>query len=264
MNRAWMLLSLFLAAPAWAGITLETSTPKLRSTVQIQGERLRLDQSNAEGVRSMLVDNGSKTLTVLNTRAKTYRQIDAQRIAVASAAERQRVEEALAKMPAVQRERVAEALRRSGQGGSGLASSTEESPSQQIRFEAMGRKDQVAGYACEWYRGYQGGRVFGESCYIPYEATGASRDELKSAQKTLELLRVIWARMGRDETPDPGWDKAPGFPGIRVPFSPTGQRKDEERLVSIKQGAIGPEVLAIPSDYVPDGQKPAPKPPPVP
>jgi hypothetical protein len=126
------------------------------------------------------------------------------RIATVSAVERKHVEQALAKMPPVQRERMQEALRKSGQGGAGEAGGP-------VRFEAMGKTGEVAGYPCSWHRAFLGNR-------------------------------------------------APGFPGIRVPISPSGQRKDEERLVKFTQGPIAPDLLLVPAGYTPVGDAPRPPP----
>jgi hypothetical protein len=233
----------------WAGVTFETKGPKGQSTIRMEGDKLRVDQQTAQdGERSVLVDNQARTLTVLNPKEKTYADLELDRLESSVAeTDDSRLNQALAKLPPEQRKRVEESIRQhSGKGGAGSVEATPKGP---VKFQAMGKKDKVAGYPCDWYRVERDGKPLAEACYVPFSATGLTKEDFAPVLKTVETLRTLSARFGRGEPGTPEWDKAPGFPGIRVPLSASGERGDEERLVSLKKGPIPVELLQVPSDY---------------
>src|SRR5262249_41211774 len=121
-----------------------------------------------------------------------------------------RMAEAMSKLPPEQRAKVEAAQQKAGDARKG------------VKLEPLGKKDKVAGFPCEWYRAVREGKPFAEACYIPFSATGLTREDFAPMMKTVESLRGLSARLGQgEESANPEWDKAPGFPGIRVSISPT-------------------------------------------
>jgi hypothetical protein len=238
---------LFAAHPAWAGVTFETQSPKGQSTIRMEGDKFRVDQHSPDGDRSVLVDNQARTLTVLNPKEKTYSELELDRLeTTATESDDTKLNQALSKLPPEQRKRVEESIKqRSGKGGAG----GELVPQGPVTFYTLNKKDKVAGYPCEWYRVERDGKTAAEVCYIPFSATGLVKEDFAPVLKTMETLRTLSARFGRGEAGIQEWEKAPGFPGIRIPFGVSGEKRDEERLVSLKKGPVPADLLQVPSDY---------------
>ena len=252
MNReraGWLVVTSMLSLvglPAMAGVRFETKAGAEQNVYRMEGAKFRVEQKGADGARTILVDNAQRTLTLLNDVQKSYQTMKLDQLEQMGQQDDKRLEEALAALPPDQRE----AVRASSKGKSGKAG--------EIKFVALNKKDKVAGYSCDWYRGTRDSMPFVEGCFIPWAATGISSKEVEPLFKTIEALQALSARLGRGGEPTPGADKAPGFPAIRIPLAPSGTKGTEERLVSLKKEAVPAADLAVPKGYEASAAPPAP------
>jgi len=116
----------------------------------------------------------------------------------------------------------------------------------QWKFEPLGSKKTVNGFACEMYRVLLDGAVHEEDCISPWSAGLVDRASFSGLEKFAESMEdgagVMRGTM-------PLFHQFPGLPITRVVISPSGERSEEHQVKSISHGAIAASLFAPPAGY---------------
>jgi len=113
------------------------------------------------------------------------------------------------------------------------------------KFEPLGEKKTVNGFACQMYRGLLDGKPHEEDCISPWSAGLVKRSEFAGLEKFGESIN---ADLGV-ENGMPLFHQYPGFPISRVVLDAAGARGEEQQVKSIKPGALAPGLFAPPAGY---------------
>ena len=118
------------------------------------------------------------------------------------------------------------------------------------KFESMGQKKTINGFACEMYRVSEDGKVREEQCVSPWSAGLVKKSDFAGIQKFAESMMDDFGgtRGHSGEHLRAASEKAPGIPIPRVPIEENGQRGEEEQIKT--QARLDPGVgVAIPAGY---------------
>lgn len=226
---------------ARAGLILTVESKGQRSTLSIEGNRVRFDAPEAAGISATIFDGDARKLLMVNSAERSWMEMT----------------EADLKALAAQL-RAATAAAPGQKPGSHAGGGPEASKPRQ-KYEPMGKKDTVAGLRCEWYRERVGDKVEAEACYIPWGAGTLSRKDFAPFIQMGELMEPLTAAAsaeeGRDDLRRLIAD-APGFPAVQVTTSEDGSR-EEERLVKLERTSVPAERFRPPAGYR-KAEKPSP------
>jgi Domain of unknown function (DUF4412) len=244
------IAALLLSAGARAAVTIVsqrgTSPP---ATMSIDGLHMRMDNpARNEKVSVVLIDAGTKRLVIIDERNKTYMEItpeDRQRIRDQAEAMRAQMGERMKNMPPEQRKKMEQAMGPLG-GAPGARKPHD------WKFEPMGSKRTVNGFACEMYRISDAGKVKDEVCVSPWSAGLVKREDFAGLAKFGEEMSEEMGQ-GAAESRDGGLfmrlDKAPGIPISRTSIQADGTRREEEQVQSIKRGSLPASLFVVPAGF---------------
>lgn len=220
------------AAPtARAGVTITSEhEDKSQIVLVLEGNKVRSEDTREGGVISIFDGDARKMIHVMVSE-KTYTEMTEADMR----AMRARMDAALAQMPPEQR-----AQAQAGMGGKPGAKAAR----QPTRYERMGKTETVAGHRCEWYREHKESGVVSEGCYVPWGPATLTREDLRPLKKMSDFFEAF---MPGESTVEQELDAAPGFPAIQVEMH--GEKRDVQRLVSIKRGSVGAERFRPPAGY---------------
>jgi hypothetical protein len=118
------------------------------------------------------------------------------------------------------------------------------------KFEPIGQKKTVNGFACDMYRVSEDGKVREEQCVSPWSAGLVKKSDFAGIQQFAEsMMDDFGGARGRSNSIFTRMEKAPGIPISRVPIEANGQRGEEEQIKSIKRGSIPSSAFEIPAGY---------------
>src|SRR5688572_24108489 len=147
------------------------------ATITVDGERIRMEgmTSGQRAGRSsaMIVDAAAKKMIMLDAEKKAYREIteaDAKQMKERMDGARAQMAERMKNVPPEHRKQAEEMMARMGGGGPGG-----EAP--EVKYEALGTKKKIAGFACEMYRVQVGARSSSESCFAPWSSNLITKAE---------------------------------------------------------------------------------------
>ena len=225
------------------------------STIYADGDRLRMDFSpdataglKGHGPGSgapgfMIVDAAARKVTMANDRDKTFTEItedDLKRMK----AMRAQMAERLKNMTPEQRAQMQTMM---GPGAAQLLSGGEAKP-HEWKFEPLGGKKTVNGFACETYRVLLDGVPQEEDCISPWSAGLVKRAEFSGLEKFGESMNENLG-LGRGAGAMPLFHQYPGMPISRVVLEAGGARGEEHQVKSISHGAIPANLFAAPAGY---------------
>jgi hypothetical protein len=226
---------------ARAGVTLVFKRgAQSASTISIDGPSMRID---GLGASAIVFDAAGKRQIVINEADKSYLVItaeDVRRSRLRMAEARAQSEARLKSMPPEQRKKFEAMVGKKipfGPMGAG-----------KVKFERMNAKKTVAGFPCEMYRVLVDDTPRSEECVAAWGANLVQKSDLAGLRPFFEELAKAGG-MGGDQDFLTQMQKAPGFPVARVPLLDGGVRGEEERLESVKRGAVPAERFAIPTGY---------------
>jgi hypothetical protein len=247
---------------ARAGVTIVVQRADTGpSTVYVEGTQLRADMPvpaapHANGPPSkghaavVLLDAARKRQIMIDETNKTYTEIteeDRKRMRSQMESMRGQMQEQLKSLPPEQRKKMEAAL-----GAMGASSPTPgaHKPSE-WKYEALGAKKTVNGFACEMYRVTEDGHAREEVCISPWSAGLVKKDDFVALAKFGEEMMT---EMGLDKKAASGsvlgrLNKAPGLPITRVSIDEDGKRSGEEQIKSIKRGSLDASLFAVPAGY---------------
>jgi hypothetical protein len=227
------VIALCAAAPptARAGVTLTIENQDKTQTVMVlDGNKMRSEDSRGGGVISIFDGDARKMIHVMVSQKSYMEMTEADMKAM-----RAQVEAILAQAPPEQRARM-----EAGMGGKPGAKAARPA----TKYERMGKTETVAGHRCEWYREHAEGQVKSEACYVPWGPDTLTREDLRPMKKMSEFMEAF---MPGESTLQEELDAAPGFPAVHVDMQ--GDKRETQRLVSIKRGSVGADTFRPPAGF---------------
>ncbi len=234
---AFFVLVALLSPPAQAGLVISVQESDGRSTLYVEGKKLRMEKVGERPHVAIFDGDASKFLQV-DPEARTYSEMtraDGQAIAA-------RLREAMARMPPEQRERMEAML--------GKAPRTRHDS----KYEATGAHETVAGFRCDGYRKLRDGKLTEEGCFIPWSAGAVTKEDLAGLfelGKFMDqmLAGIPGARGGVTDQIYGELERAPGFPAVVAHVDPSGTRGKEQRLLNLKRTSVPSDQFAVPAGY---------------
>ena len=237
------LVALLGAGAASGGTVIETqSSDDGDSRMMVSGQQLRMESDgrfmlfNAATEEMRFVDPASKSYTVMTRE-------DVEQVAQRIEQMRQQMEKQLQNVPEDQRA----AMRKQMQS---MMPGTAERP--EIRVEATGGSDQVAGASCELAKVYRGGQAAQEVCVADPEAVGIPASDFESIMGMFDFFDEIAGAMG-------GSDSKMGAREMRTMMEQLGGMPVRARglqdsgsnweIVGVRQESIADDRFTVPSGY---------------
>jgi hypothetical protein len=247
-----ILLAAVVAAPllasarAHAGVTLVMQRGKdPDSTLYVDGDKMRMENPKSSGERTVVIDAAARHMLIINDAERSYSEMteaDLDRAASMIASRRAMMQEQFKSMPPEQRARMEKMM-----GGA------DDKP-HALKFEKMGGKKTISGFACEMYRVTDDGQPKEEDCIAPWSAAVLTRADFAGLRKFSEdMAKKLGVMAGPRNRIFEQFDKFPGFPVVRHSLEP-GQGEDEQ-LKSVKRGSIPASMFEVPAGYT---KKPSP------
>jgi hypothetical protein len=231
---------------AQAGLTINTqrgSDPV--ATLYVEGDHFKADEPKHEKASTVIIDAKAKTVTVVDATKHTYTVMtdeDRKRMRAQMDAMRAQMQERMKNMPPAQRARMESMM---GPAGAGQAGKTHD-----WKFDSMGQKRTINGFACDMYRVSEDGQVREEQCVSPWSAGLVKKTDFAGIQQFAEaMMDEFGGARARSGSIFSRMEKAPGIPISRVPIEANGQRGEEDQIKSIKRGAVPASVFAVPAGY---------------
>jgi hypothetical protein len=268
MNRWMTLWVLCSAAQSWAGVTMVNDRAGSKSTVSMEGNKLRLETERSGRPMTVLFDGDAQKLWMLDDAAKSYRTIDPQTMqpardqqaktdAMASGQRAQadaQMQAALAQMPPERRAMVeAQMKQRQTSGGpaapptAGASPGSSAGPAPSIDYKATGQHKKVAGHECDTYRELQDGKPKADGCYIPLARLGLTKDDFKAIDAFTQFRQSHFGGMGGPALPSV--TTAPGIPAERTELDDSGAPGTSSKMVSISTAKVPDDRFQLPAGY---------------
>jgi len=192
----------------------------------------------------VIVDAVARKMVMVNDREKTFTEItedDMKRMKAQLQAARAQMAERTKNMSPEQRAQMESMM---GPAAKQMLSGDSKPP--QWKFEPLGSKKTVNGFACEMYRVLLDGVVEEEDCISPWSAGLVDRAAFSGLEKFAASMED---GVGAMRGAMPMFHQFPGLPITRVVISPGGERSEEHQVKSISHGAIAASLFAIPAGY---------------
>jgi hypothetical protein len=184
-------------------------------------------------------------MMMVNDRDKTYTELteeDMKRAKVQMQAMRSQLAERMKNATPEQRARF------EGMLGAGGAQQLNDQKPHEWKFEPLGEKKTVNGFACQTYRVFLDGKPHEEDCISPWSAGLMKRSDFAGLEKFGESINQDLG-VGRGGGAMPLFHHYPGFPISRAVLDANGARGEEQQVKSIKQGPLAPGLFAPPAGY---------------
>ncbi len=250
-------LALAAALPTRAGVILEyqDGTNK-RTTVELEGKRLRSFSQGEGGDRTTIFDGDRHVFYVLNDKEKSFQRMDEASAVDVGKRLSEAMEKAKARMTPEQRARMEAFLAKQQKPIAEKAPLKEHD----WKFERATGGETVAGYACDNYRVLRDGALESEGCFVPWSAGVLTKDNLQAFaemgrffEKNFATMRESAGQGGR-ASPSRTWltefvETAPGFPAVMDNVDKDGKRTHEMRLVKLERASLSSGRFLPPADY---------------
>jgi hypothetical protein len=116
------------------------------------------------------------------------------------------------------------------------------------KFEPLGGKKTINGFACETYRVLLDGAPHEEDCISPWSAGLVKRADFAGLEKFGESMNENLG-LGRGMAAMPLFHQYPGMPISRAVLEADGKHGEEHQVKSIKHDAIPASTFAAPAGY---------------
>src|SRR6516162_9099910 len=151
---------------AQAGLTITTQRGNDPvATLYVEGDHFKADEPKKAEATSVIVDAKAKKVIMIDATKRTYTEIteeDRKRMRGQMDAMRAQMQERMKNMPPDQRKKM-EAM----MGPGAMAAADKQT---EWKFQAMGQKKTINGFACDMYRVTEDGRLIEEDCFSPWSA----------------------------------------------------------------------------------------------
>jgi hypothetical protein len=242
---------LLTSSVASAGLTITYERKKAGSgetgtaTMIFEPGHIRMDGMGGGGPRgggrntAVILDAANKKVLMLDGDKKAYREMteaDAKQMKERMDGMRAQMAERMKTMPPEQRKQAEEMMNRMG-GGAPI----------EIKYEALGTKKKVAGYACEMYKVSVGSLSTTESCIAPWGSSLVTKAEAEQFRKSFADMEKAFGGLGPMRSND--WSKAPGIPVEQVHLGADGKPEWTTTLKSVSHGSIPAAQFQVPAGY---------------
>jgi hypothetical protein len=223
---ALAVLALAVALPARAGVVLEFDEGDKRTTLELEGNKLRSSEvppasgarpgarpappprpaddadapgegddgdeaagpvtSRRERERTTIFDGDKQVFYTLDDAKKTYQRMDERSGAEMGKALEAQMEKMKAQLSPEQRKQLDEQLAKQK-----AQSSKEGQREAAWKFERAGGSQKVAGLTCDNYRVLRGGKLSSLACFAPWGAGGYGKDEFKAFQQMGKFMEKM-------------------------------------------------------------------------
>jgi hypothetical protein len=236
------------AGPAHAAVTIVTQHGNgAATTIILDGDHVRIDNpGRGQHATAVIMDAAAKKLVTIDDQDKSYVEIteaDRQRMKTRVDGMMAQMKERMKDMPPDQRKRMEEMMGRRGLGDDKAA------PAPTVKFEPLGAKKTINGFACEMYRRLEDGKVREELCAAPWSSGVVQKSDFTGIQKfAAEMMEGFGPARAR-RNPLAEMDRYPGIPISRVSIDADGTRGEEDQIKSIKRGSVPAARFAVPEGY---------------
>ena len=193
---------------------------------------------------AVIVDAVARKMVMVNDHDKTFTEItedDMKRMKGQLQAARAQMAERMKNMTPEQRAQMESMM---GPAAKQMLSGDTKPP--QWKFEPLGSKKTVNGFACEMYRVLLDGAPHEEDCISPWSAGLVDRAAFSGLEK---FAQSMGDDVGAMRGAMPLFHQFPGMPITRVVISPSGERSEEHQVKSVSHGAIAASMFAVPAGY---------------
>jgi hypothetical protein len=245
---AGLAVALLVPLRAHAGLTIITQRgADPIATLYVEGDHFKVDEPKHEQATSVIVDAKAKKVIMVDANKRTYMEMteeDRKRMRGQMDAMRAQMQERMKNMPPDQRAKM-EAMM-----GPGPAGAADAGKQHDWKFESMGQKKTINGFACEMYKVSEDGKLREEQCVSPWSAGLVKKTDFAGIQKFAEsMMEDFGGTRARSGSIFSRMEKAPGIPISRVSIDANGQRSEEEQVKSIKRGSVPASVFEIPAGF---------------
>jgi hypothetical protein len=268
LTLATLLAAPPLLAPAVAqgAVTIVIQRGKQApSTIYADGDHLRMDlnpdavaAATAAGGKGaaagadrgtgfIIVDAAARKMMMVSDRDKSFTEVteeDMKRMKGQMQAMRAQMAERMKSMTPEQRAQMQAMM---GPAGAQIMAAPDDKP-HVWKFEPLGAKKTVNGFACETYRVLLDGVPHEEDCISPWSAGLVKRAEFAGLEKFGETLNDNLG-LGRGGAAMPLFHQYPGMPISRAVLEAGGKRGEEQQVKSIKHDAIPANTFVAPAGY---------------
>jgi len=244
---------LLAAGAAAAGVTVQMLEHGKLQTVQIDGNKMRVDDWEGRG-RALTFDGDAKILRIFDSKSRTYGESNSadmrqqgEKFKQQMSQARASMEKEMASLPPEQRKAMEEMMRKTGDG------SQPEEKQAEKKYRPTGEKKAIAGQRCEVYRVIEGGNSDEEQCIIPWSAGVVKKDDLKALESFADFWGEVVSGMGmtRQELhmQFEALRSAPGFPAQTAELQSDGRRDVRNEIKSISRASIAADKFLVPPGY---------------
>lgn len=239
------------AATVDAGVHIETTTRDIATKVadgapqvmQVQDGKIRASQGTSHG----MILNGS-TITLLDDKHKTYREMDEQALenmASQAGAAMAQIQEKMKNMSPEQRAMMEKAMGNRIPGG--MAAS--ETPDTYAATDT-GKSDTVEGRSCRIWQTTRNGAPLEELCVVPYASLPGHEDIEKAVRKMTDAVEDLSRAMPNIEKAMKARLSVNGYPvRVRRYDAQGALRKSETVLTKWVEEAVPAAAFDVPAGY---------------
>jgi hypothetical protein len=238
---------LLTSSVASAGLTLtyerksasgETGT----SQMMFEPGHVRMEGMGGGRARTgaIIVDAAAKKMIMLDLDKKSYHEMteaDAKQMKERMDAMRAQMAERLKSMPPDQRKQAEGMMNRMGAGGAPI----------EIKYEPLGTKKKVSGFACEMYKVSVGTMSSSEACIAPWSSNIVTKAEADAFRKSFAEMEKAFSSLGPMRSND--WSKAPGIPVEQSHLGQDGKPEWTMTLKSVNRGTIPAAQFQVPAGF---------------
>lgn len=243
------LVTLSAAAPRAASaavtIVVQRGTGPQR-TIYADGDHLRMDLPETAEQTGILIDAAARKMIVLNDREKTFTEItedDLKRVQGQLTAARAQMAEQMKNMSPEQRKQMEQMM-----GPMAAAALKGSDKPSEWKFQPLGTKKTVNGFACQMYQVMLNGKAHEEDCIAAWGSLPVKKSDFSGLEKFSQRVNESLG-FGARGPGIPLFHQYPGLPITRVVLEEGGGRGEEEQVKSIKAGAIPTGAFTVPAGY---------------
>jgi hypothetical protein len=237
LRASVLAIAMLAPAAARAGVTITYDTKdqagKAGTAIMVfQGDRLRIEGgTQREHTGAAIIDAAARKMLMIDTSKREYHEL--------TAADFKQMQERMAQARAMMANMPPEARKRMEQmmpgGGAGLVP----------KYDPMGQKKTVAGYACEMYRVSMGEQVISESCIAPWTANIFTKAEVQHLKDMAAQMKELF-----DFSKQMDFSKVPGIPVEEYHLGPDGKTRTYTRtLKTVTRADVPASMFEVPAGF---------------
>jgi hypothetical protein len=241
---------LLTSTAASAGVTFTYERKKTggetgTATMMFDTGRIRMEGMGGGGrggrtsSGAIILDAGAKKVLMIDPEKKTYHELteaDAKQMKERMDGMKAKMAEQIKTLPPDQRKQAEETMARMSGGGAQM----------EIKYEPLGTKKKVAGFACEMYKVHVGTAI-DESCIAPWGSNLVTKAEAEQFRKAFTEMEKAFAGLGPMRSSD--WSKAPGIPVEQTHLGADGKPEWVTTLKTVSRGSIAASQFQAPAGY---------------